>query len=186
MRLRQIKIFLVALTLFLSCGANAQVIKKDRRNKPVLDYEVNFHYYFDNREFDRTNNKFTNSMTINATRINPAVGIKIRQDRRMEHNVMVGVDLIHNMGGNIIDNPEINLYYNLNLRSPKATLLFMPGFILAQKAKETMEKSFTRTLLDFTTTLSKVSFSNFIAQKPSMKLGLTGWGKLGTTDVSVL
>lgn len=61
-------------------------------------YDINFEYNFDNREFDTGGNLYTNSMTINAARLTPMAGFKINEGNKSEHKVMLGIDILKNMG----------------------------------------------------------------------------------------
>lgn len=70
-------------------------------NKDIsLIYDLDFEYYFDNREFDAGKELFTPSMTINAARLTPFIGIKIYPTDKIRHNIMIGCDIVKNMGEN--------------------------------------------------------------------------------------
>lgn len=89
-------------------------------------YDADFQFYFDNREFDTGGNLYTNSMTIGAARLTPSIGLDIRQDRRLSHRLMLGVDIMKNLGESPtgpddrgLDNSklfrELTLYYTFRM-----------------------------------------------------------------------
>ncbi|MCQ2161941.1 MAG: hypothetical protein MJY86_01555 [Bacteroidales bacterium] len=103
------------------------------QGKPEFVYNVDFEYYFDNREFDAGGQEFTPSMTVNAARLTPMAGIGIRQDRFLTHKVMAGIDVVKNMGESVtpvsdphLDNlglfRELFFWYNLDARLRKADI----------------------------------------------------------------
>ena len=95
-------------------------------------YDVNFEYWFDNREFDAGDELYTQSETINAARLTPAVGFTFIQDRDVSHSVMIGIDVLKNMGEtpaftsqkNLVNwdlFQEMTLWYNIEARLDEAT-----------------------------------------------------------------
>ena len=59
---------------------------------------MNFEYNFDNREFDTGGNLYTNSMTINAARLTPLIGIKVNETGQLRHKLLSGIDIMKEMG----------------------------------------------------------------------------------------
>ena len=67
-----------------------------------FDYDVDFTYKFDNREYGDGANSHAGgleeSMTVNAIRLTPWAGFSIVQSETLRHRLMVGVDFVHDMG----------------------------------------------------------------------------------------
>lgn len=63
-----------------------------------FDYDVDFQYYFDNREFSRTDLDIMRSYTIHAVRAVPAIGLRINSDPSVRMRLMAGADFLQNMG----------------------------------------------------------------------------------------
>lgn len=84
-------------------------------------YDINFEYNFDNREFDTGGNLYTNSMTINAARLTPMAGFKINEGNKSEHKVMLGIDILKNMGASPTNASEVGLE---NVRLFREMLLY--------------------------------------------------------------
>jgi len=82
------------------------------QNKGEFIYDVNFQYNFDNREFDAGDELFTKSKTINAARLAPSVGVSFKQNKSLTHKVMAGVDVVKDMGGDMMH--EATLWYELD------------------------------------------------------------------------
>ena len=105
------RLFTIILALTLSLMAAAQ--------SKIWDYDADFEYYFDNREFDYRHTNYTSSMTINAARLTPWIGLRIPQKDFVTHSLRIGVDLKRNMGEQLkassaID--ELLFYYNVDAR----------------------------------------------------------------------
>lgn len=103
------------------------------QNKPVLKYDINFEYDFDNREFDSGDELYTPSFTVNAARFTPSVGIGFAQNKKLTHSVMIGVDVMKNLGESPVSASdkslqnwdlfqEITLWYGINAKLPGSTL----------------------------------------------------------------
>ena len=78
-------------------------------------------YYFDNREFDASGNEPLPSKTHHAVVFVPTLEMMLDQDRRTSHSLILGADLMHNMGsgdGSDITVPsEYLIYYDWRSRS---------------------------------------------------------------------
>lgn len=104
------RLFPLILALTLCCGAAAAQSK-------LWDYDADFEYYFDNREFDYRLMNYTTSMTINAARLTPWVGLRIPQRGFVTHTLRVGADLKRNMGEQLPASSaldELLFYYNVD------------------------------------------------------------------------
>ena len=95
-----------------------------------FEYDVDFQYYFDNREFTVSDNTYDFSGTFNSAVLTPSAGLSIMQGRRVQHRLMAGIDVWRNMGESVVagnfpgeSNPsvvnldlfhEIILYYDVH------------------------------------------------------------------------
>lgn len=80
-------------------GQSQQGRQADEK-KVEFDYDIDFQYYFDNREFKFSQDIFASSKVYNKARISPSFGIRAEQNRNITHLLMVGVDLTKNLGEN--------------------------------------------------------------------------------------
>ena len=67
------------------------------QRKATMAYGADFQYYFDNREYDRGDNRFESSGTVHAARLTPSVGVAVKGGD-FTHNLNLGVDVMKNMG----------------------------------------------------------------------------------------
>ena len=84
---------LLLLTLFLVSLPAALSAQK-------IIYDVDFQYRFDNREFDRGGETYTQSGTINSAVLTPWVGLDITRSRVAKHRIWLGAELAKDMGTN--------------------------------------------------------------------------------------
>ncbi len=104
------KVFASASLLLVSLAALGQGGETAR-----FSYGINAHYIFDNREFDVNGGEYMTSETIHAFRVAPSAGFRIEK-RRLTQSLMVGADLLHNMGeGKVLSN-EFTAWYKLEKR----------------------------------------------------------------------
>jgi hypothetical protein len=107
--MRRLITIILALALCLDVAAQSN----------IWDYDADFEYYFDNREFDYRHTNYTTSMTINAARLTPWVGVRIPQKNFVTHSLRLGVDLKRNMGEQLDAASAIGdllFYYNVDAR----------------------------------------------------------------------
>lgn len=83
------------ILIFSACLLSAVALSAQR-----LVYDVQYEYYFDNREFDRGGNPYTKSMTISSSRLTPVVGFSIESDTQTNHKLILGAQFIRRMGKN--------------------------------------------------------------------------------------
>lgn len=118
-------IITIILAAAIAAGANAQKFK--------FAYDLNFEYNFDNREFDTGENLYTNSMTINAARLTPLIGIKVNETGQLRHKLLSGIDIMKEMGKAPVGNgdealenaklfQELLIFYNLNANVGKTQI----------------------------------------------------------------
>lgn len=83
---------MIALALLL-----ATALPGRSQNKVDLTYGADFQYYFDNREYDGSGNRFETSGTVHAARLTPSVGVMVAGGG-MTHRLTLGLDVMKNMG----------------------------------------------------------------------------------------
>ncbi len=93
-----------AQSLFDFQGFGQQLQSRHETEKPVeFDYDFDFQYYLDHRDFDSSQDLFMTSEPCHLARLTPSFGIKVNTDRRFTHRVLAGVDLVKNLGEYPID-----------------------------------------------------------------------------------
>ena len=119
---------------FFGFGNERRVNEKPNR----FVYGAEFNYYFDNREFDTGKNLYTGSMTINAARLTPLAGLEINEGKKLSHRIMLGIDILKNMGESPVslkdrslENTglfhEMLLYYKLKARAGNSLIKAYAG-----------------------------------------------------------
>lgn len=108
---KYILIFATLLTTAATVSAQSFFSWKsnDRDAIAKFQYDVNFEYNFDNREFDKGDEHFTNSATLYGARLTPSIGLKIRQNSNISHKIMMGIDVMKEFGKSpvsVADSPE--------------------------------------------------------------------------------
>ena len=63
-----------------------------------LSYNVRFNYLFDNREFDASDEKYTESETYFAAQLLPQIGILFTDASGTSHSIVAGVSILRDMG----------------------------------------------------------------------------------------
>jgi len=114
------KIFAICLILLAVVPAMGQNPKNLR-----LEYDAYFEYYFENREFDYDNSEYLNSGTINAALLTPSIGFSFAQNKNIQHRLMLGVDLLHDMGKGVQNYQifdEVTFNYDIHVRTNNGAL----------------------------------------------------------------
>lgn len=92
-----------------------------RSQKPVkFEYDVDFWYYYDNREFDTSNNVYYPSGTTHGVLVTPYAGFSVQQGRNVNHRFMLGMELCRIMGAGetLADVPkEVLAFYDMHATS---------------------------------------------------------------------
>ena len=81
---------LILSLLLVSFSLNAE------DDKVNFAYDIDFETRFDNREYYRS--AFSPSMTVFGARLTPSVGFDIRQDDKISHRLMAGIDVRKDFG----------------------------------------------------------------------------------------
>lgn len=160
-----------------------------KENLVKFDYRVNFEYNLDNREFDVGKNLYTNSMTINAARLTPQIGFKVN-DKSMTHNVMLGIDVLKNMGESPVSKAdrslenssllrELLLYYNVKAKSGKALISGYAGVFPRSFSVGEYDNAFYSDSLRFYDNNIEGVLLNVISSKAVYEIGLDWMGQYG-------
>lgn len=143
--MRKTAILLLLSLLPLSAGAQGLLdffgfgVPQAKEKGPVsLAWDVNLDYNFDNREFDPSEGLFSRSSTIHNVALTPSIGVDIRQSSKVDHRVMLGIDVAKNLG----ESPtgaddrnlanwglfhEITLYYRIRALAGKTLITGYAG-----------------------------------------------------------
>lgn len=84
-----------------------------------LIHHESFDYFFDNREFDVSNEKYMQSETFFAARLAPAIGLWLMDSEGTEHSLMGGVSILRDMGSGSKASDsfdEVNIWYSARRR----------------------------------------------------------------------
>lgn len=73
---------------------------RPQENSVTVEYDVDFQYFFDMREFGASKDIFMGSGTINAARFSPSAAVRFDSGRGMIHRAAIGVDLTKDLGAN--------------------------------------------------------------------------------------
>lgn len=101
-------LLLLLVALALPAGAQASregagasaasSAKASSQPKVSWGYDIDFLYYFDNREFDASEPYLLRSGTTHAAVLVPTVSARIEPSKGVRHSLTLGVDLQHDMG----------------------------------------------------------------------------------------
>ena len=111
------RIFCILLLAALALPAAAQPARFN------WEYDADFRYIFDNREFADSNDAFVPSGTMNTIVLAPTVGFSVEQSPTVRHRLMAGVELANDMGSHTWADfaREPIIYYNAHVRAWKGT-----------------------------------------------------------------
>lgn len=110
---------LLILSLLLGFGSTALAEDAEKKPFPIrFEYDADFLFHFNNREFAYSGDRITPSMTTNAVVLTPAVGFSIKQKDVASHRLMVGIDMMRDMGSEQTTNifREITIYYDAHVK----------------------------------------------------------------------
>lgn len=117
------RIALIAILLASSFAGNAQFLDFGlgvgrKENKPVkFEYDVDFWYYFDNREFTASTDLYMASATSHAVLATPYAGLSVQQGGNVNHRFMLGAEFCRYMGAGekLADVPkEVLAFYDMH------------------------------------------------------------------------
>jgi len=123
------KALLIILTIVASVALFAGELppqpKSAQNSKVKLLYNVDFLYFFDNREYDRC--PYQRSQTLFAARLSPEIGVGIIDSVAGDHRLMLGCSYIQPMGTKYGDAQILpTIYYQFKKRGFGAHLGMLP------------------------------------------------------------
>ena len=72
-----------------------EIFQQANQNRKVsADYDMDFRYDFDWRNFNACDDILSKSMVINSVRLTPSVGLSLQQDRNTRHRVLFGISVM--------------------------------------------------------------------------------------------
>lgn len=99
--------------------------KSARDSKVKLLYNVDFLFFFDNREYDRS--PYQRSQTLFGARLSPEIGVGIMDSVAGNHRLMAGCSYIQPIGANYKDAKVLpTIYYQFNKRGFGVHLGLLP------------------------------------------------------------
>lgn len=117
-------LFAIAAYLLLLPGVSAQ-------QKAVrFEWDADYSYFFDNREFAPSSDEYAYSETVNAAVLTPSVGINVKNTKNVNHRLRLGLDLYKNMGGAEINAGairELTLFYDAHVSMENARFEGLAG-----------------------------------------------------------
>lgn len=159
-----------ALMLSSTCFASAQSLsdlqglfdrqqQREQGNAVKVDYNIDFHYFFDMRSFGASDDIFMDTKTVNVARFSPSAVLRFDQRRGITHRLSLGIDLTKDLGVNPVKNSEfpseqdptiantglmkdIFFYYNYMQRTGKGFL----GFYAGIHPRTVLEGDYTRAI----------------------------------------
>ena len=81
-------------------GRLEQQSPRGQENAVKVDYNVDFHYFLDVREFGVSDDIFMESEVINLARFSPSAVVRFDQGRQATHRLSLGIDLTKDLGTN--------------------------------------------------------------------------------------
>lgn len=92
------RLFCTILLCLSMLPASAQRQQWSGRNRFAWEYDADFYYVFDNREYSRSGDAWIPSGTLHTAVLAPTVGFSVLQSPRIHHRLTAGVELAHDMG----------------------------------------------------------------------------------------
>lgn len=168
-------IILLAFCMMVQTGVSfAQ--DSDSAAKPAFAYDVDFETLFDNREFYKSDEAYTKSMTIFGLRVAPALGLALESER-FTHKLMLGADLMKDFGAPGIRHDFFG-YYSLDARFADETRFGMKAGVFPRKFMrgDYSEAFFSDSLTFYDNNLEGLLFS-LDRPRAQFELGIDWFGK---------
>jgi len=110
-------------------GGEAWMEELAGRNRFAWEYDADFRYIFDNREFARSQDALIPSGTLNTLVLSPTVGFSVQQSQRVHHRLAVGLELAHDMGSQTWAGlaTEPVAYYDAHIRTRQGVFEGLAG-----------------------------------------------------------
>ena len=123
------KVLSLFLLLATALGAGAQrpqarsffdLAELAGRDRFAWEYDADFRFIFDNREFAYSQDALIPSGTLNTLVLTPTVGFSVQQSPRIHHRIAAGLELAHDMGSQTWAGlaTEPVAFYDAHVRTP--------------------------------------------------------------------
>lgn len=119
------KLFIILVCLSAQSAAVQAQTKSVR-----FEWDADFSYFFDNREFAASSDGYSISETLNAAVLTPSAGISVKTSRDVNHRIRLGLDIYKNMGGgetNLSALRELTLFYDAHVAMDRARFEGLAG-----------------------------------------------------------
>lgn len=158
-----------------------------------FDYDLDFQYLFDNREFNGGKQKLEKSQTLNAARVVPWAGIRINQSSTVTHRIMAGAEFTHDMGAGSLtvgeeglahrglsDFEGLMLYYKAEARLRRGVFSAVAGIYPLSEFEGDYSQAFISDYSRFYDNEAEGMLFKYRSQRFSAELGLDWTGMYGT------
>lgn len=173
------RILLFVICLLIKTGTFFAQESYSRKVSTAFAYDVDSEVLFDNREFYKSNEAYTKSMTIFGLRAAPAVGLAF-MDERSEHKLMLGVDLLKDFGAPGIRHDFFG-YYSLDTRLTEKTRLGIKAGVFPRKfAREDHSEAFYSDSLLFYDNHMEGFLFRLDRPRADFELGIDWFGKFSS------
>lgn len=117
------------LFLLLSLCAAAFPVAAQGQYRFAWEYDADFQFIFDNREFDASQGAVIPSGTLNVMVLSPTFGFSVQQSRGVQHRLMAGVELAHDLGSQTWDDlpREALLFYDAHVQTRRGIFEGLAG-----------------------------------------------------------
>ncbi|MBQ9184874.1 MAG: hypothetical protein IJ151_03250 [Bacteroidales bacterium] len=146
-----------------------------------VKYNLDFLFHFDNREFSSSGDDITPSYTEHAAVFKPMLGVMVKQSDNVQHYLMGGVDLQHDMGEQSWKHTakEAVLYYEADVLSDKGLFQGFAGIFPRRQLEGSYSEAFFSDSLLFNDRLLEGVLLKWKAGDFYAELGCDWMGKLG-------
>jgi len=117
---------ILAIALSAVSFASMQAQSKSVR----FEWDADYSYFFDNREFASSSDAYSISETLNASVLTPSAGINVRTSKNVNHRLRLGLDIYKTMGGgddNVSAMREMTLFYDAHVALENARFEGLAG-----------------------------------------------------------
>lgn len=157
-----------------------------------FDYDLDFQYLFDNREFNGSKQRLEKSQTLNTVRAIPWAGIRINQSRDITHRIMIGAEFTDDMGDGsltvgeeglahrgVSDFEGIMLCYKAEARLRKGVFSAVAGIYPLSEFEGDYSQAFISDYSRFYDNEAEGMLLKYRSSRFSAELGLDWTGKYG-------
>lgn len=151
------------------------------RNRFSWEYDADFHYIFDNREFAYSDDAWIPSGTMHTLVFAPTVGFSIQQSRRVHHRLTAGVEFAHDMGSHTWADlaREPLLFYDVHVQARRGVFEALAGIFPRRYMEGIYSEAFFTGMFRNNDRNLEGLLLKWRAQRFYTELGLDWMGKYG-------